>query len=136
VRDAFSYLWAARKGLSEIEIREIVGNNDEPLPGAFWSPLYLAVEKSLVNRSGLLSFSHEYIRTAVKKKYLQAESEERQSHLDIADYFEKKELNNRKVEELPWQLSKVSNAKSWNRLADLSKNPSFFIAAWIQTSLM
>ena len=127
VRDSFSYLWAARKGLSEIELREILGSNGEPLPGALWFPLYLAAEKSLVNRSGLLSFSHDYLRTAVQKRYLKEEGEEQDLHILLADYFEKRELSKRKVEELPWQLAK---AKSWNRLADLLTDPSFFNMAW------
>jgi Domain of unknown function (DUF4062)/NACHT domain len=127
VRDSFSYLWAARKGLSEIEIREMLGNNGELLPGAFWSPLYLAAEKSLVNRSGLLSFSYDYLRTAVQKRYLKEEGEEQDLHILLADYFEKRELSKRKVEELPWQLAQ---AKSWNRLVDLLTDPSFFEMAW------
>jgi nephrocystin-3 len=114
VRDAFSNLWAARKGLSDIELREILGHDGKPLPGAFWFPLYLAAEKSLVvNRSGLLNFSHDYLRNAVEKRYLKEEGEEQRYHRLLADYFEKRELSKRKVEELPWQLSK---AKSWNRL--------------------
>ncbi|KKH95927.1 hypothetical protein EO95_11555 [Methanosarcina sp. 1.H.T.1A.1] len=127
VTDTFSYLWAARKGLSEIELREMLGSNGDPLPGALWSPLYLAAEKSLVNRYGLLSFSHDYLRTAVKKRYLETEGEEQDLHLLLADYFEKRELSKRKVEELPWQLGK---AKSWNMLADLLIDPSFFEMAW------
>ena len=127
VRDSFSYLWAARKGLSEIELREILGSNGEPLPGALWFPLYLAAEKLLVNRSGLLSFSHDYLRTVVQKRYLKEEGEEQDLHILLADYFEKRELSKRKVEELPWQLAQ---AKSWNRLVDLLTDPSFFNMAW------
>jgi hypothetical protein len=69
VQDTFSYLWAARKGLSQIELLEMLGSNGEPLPGALWSPLYLAAEKSLVNRAGLLSFSHDSLRACLKIKF-------------------------------------------------------------------
>ena len=127
VRDTFSCLWAARKGLSQIELLEMLGSNGEPLLRAFWSPLYLAAEKSLVNRSGLLSFSHDYLRIAVKKRYLKTESEEQQYYLLLADYFEKRELGERKVEELPWQFAQ---AKLWNRLVNLLTDPSFFETAY------
>lgn len=127
VRDIFSYLWASRNGLSQIELLEILGSDGDQLSGALLSPLYLSAEKSLVNRSGLLSFSHYYFKTAVKKRYLEAKGEEQRYHLLLASYFEKRELGKRKVEELPWQLSR---AESWNRLVDLLTDSSFFNAIW------
>src|SRR5712692_6970603 len=58
VREAMSLLWAARRGLSEAELLELLGSTRGPLLRALWSPFYLAVEPSLVNRSGLINFSH------------------------------------------------------------------------------
>ena len=55
VREAFTLLWAARWGLSEAELLELLGS-DGPLPRAYWSPLYLAAEHSLVSRTGLIGF--------------------------------------------------------------------------------
>jgi len=70
VREAMSLLWAARRGLSEAELLELLGSNGEPLPGAYWSPLYLAAEQSLVSRAGLIGFFHDYLRQAVRSRYL------------------------------------------------------------------
>ena len=34
VREALSLLWAARRGLSEAELMDLLGGNGEPLPGS------------------------------------------------------------------------------------------------------
>ena len=111
VREAMSLIWASRRGLSETELLELLGKDKEPMPRAYWSPLYLAAEESLVSRSGLLNFFHDYLRKAVEDRYfhdtekkcLDAEKK-RQKHLQLADYFEKRPLDERKADELPWQL--------------------------------
>jgi len=114
VRRALSMLRAARFGLSEVELLEVLGEPDQPLPGRFWSPLSLALESSLVNRDGLLSFYHDYLRQAVEERYLKDEQSQTNAHLTLADYFDRqKEITERKLDELPWQLSK---AKDWQRL--------------------
>ncbi len=128
VRDTMSLLWAARWGLTQAELLELLGNDTEPLPGAYWSPLYLAAQQSLVNRSGLIAFFHDYLRQAVQHRYLATEEGQRAAHLLLADYFEDRPLSPRKIEELPWQLSQ---ARSWRRLCDLLANPYFLEAAWL-----
>ena len=124
VRDAMRLLWAARRGLSEAELLELLGTEGaplqhayitgaglkilyelgkegRPLQHAYWSPLYLAAEQSLVFRSGLIGFSHDYFRKAVLEKYLPAGQDQQAAHLDLADYFETRELGARKIDELP-----------------------------------
>jgi tetratricopeptide (TPR) repeat protein len=127
VRDAMSLLWAARRGLSEAELLDLLGSDGDPLPGAYWSPLYLAADQSLVNRSGLLGFFHDYLRRAVERRYLGNEEPRRAAHLAVADYFEGRDLGLRKVDELPWQLAR---AGVWGRLSALLADSSFFGAAW------
>ena len=127
VKDAMSLLWAARRGLSESELMDLLGARDQPLPRAHWSPLYLAAEQSLVSRSGLLGFSHDYFRRAVHDRYLPVEHEQRDAHLRLVEYFAEGEPGMRKIDELPWQLAK---AKSWDRLAALLSDRAFLVAAW------
>jgi tetratricopeptide (TPR) repeat protein len=127
VRDAMSLVWAARRGLSEAELMDLLGSDGQPLPRAHWSPLYLAAEQSLFNRSGLIGFSHDYFRQAVRERYLSTEPQERAAHLRLADYFEARELGDRKVDELPWQLAE---ARAWERLGALLAEPLLFVAAW------
>ncbi|MGH9971815.1 MAG: tetratricopeptide repeat protein [Pyrinomonadaceae bacterium] len=127
VRETMTLLWAARRGLSEAELLELLGTNQEPLPQAHWSPLYLAAEGSLVSRSGLIGFVHDYVRQAVEDKYASGEQRQQQAHVRLADYFESQYLGARKIDEMPWQLAE---AKSWQRLCDLLADRQFLTAAW------
>ncbi len=127
VQDALSLIWASRMGMSEKELLEILGEIHKPLPQAFWSPLFLALEESLVNRQGLQNFFHDYLRNAVYKKYIQNNINEKLIHEKIASYFEQTELDFRKIDELPWQLMK---AEKWDKLAKVLQDLEFINEAF------
>ncbi|HGE73204.1 TPA: DUF4062 domain-containing protein, partial [Candidatus Poribacteria bacterium] len=127
VKDAMSLIWASRRGLSEVELMDLLGKDGEPLQRAYWSPLYLASDQSLVSRSGLIGFFHDYLRSAVERKYLKTEDDKRKEHSLLADYFAKQKLNARRIDEQPWQLAQ---AKEWKRLYDLLSDLPFFNSAW------
>lgn len=126
VRDSFSAIWAARQGLSESELLDLLGQNGEPLPHVYWSPLYLAAERSLVSHSGLLTFFHDYLRQAVRDRYLGGEQQQHDIHIRLANYFAARELSQRKIAELPWQLTQ---AQEWDRLAGILGDLPFIGAA-------
>jgi tetratricopeptide (TPR) repeat protein len=126
VHEAMSLFWAARHGLSEVELLELLGK-EKPLPHAYWSPLYLASEQALVSRSGLFGFFHNYLRKAVQNRYLPSEEEQRGYHLRLADYFDNREPGTRRADEEPWQLYE---AKAWERLYRLLIDLRFFDVAW------
>jgi nephrocystin-3 len=119
VKNAMSLVWASRRGLSETELLELLS-----MPRAIWSPLYLALEESLVTRSGLLNFFHDFLRKAAENHYLRAQELKHAAHLRIADYFEKKEVDDRKVDELPWQLKE---AEEWERLKNCVSEIEIFL---------
>jgi tetratricopeptide (TPR) repeat protein len=125
VRDAMASIWAARRGLSESELRDLLGADGNPLPSALWSPLFHAAGRSLMGHAGLLGFFHEYFREAVRDRYLSTLAEQRAAHLRLADYFAPRE-GPRKIEELPWQLAR---AHEWDRLRDLLAELPFLEAA-------
>ena len=127
VGEAMSLLWAARRGLAEAELLELLGTDGEPLPSAYWSPLYVAVGRSFVNRSGLLGFSHPQLRAAVANRYLPTEEQRRAAHLSLADYFGARDPGGRSIGELPWQLAEGG---AWKRLARLLGDLTFFERAW------
>jgi len=122
VREAMSLLWATRRGLSEAELLDLLGSDGEPLPSAQWSPLHLAAGRSLTNRDGLIGFSHDYLRRAIRDRYLMTEEARDAAHLRLADYFDPRRDTRRGLDELPWQLAESS---SWQRLRDLLADPSF-----------
>jgi len=127
VRESLTRLWAARRGLSEIELLESLGTAGSPLPRAVWSPLYLAAGDALVNRGGLLTFAHDFLREAVRDAYLPDETREQAAHRILAAYFETQQLGQRQLDELPWQWQ---GAAEWQKLADLLAQRSFFDALW------
>ncbi len=128
VGEAMSLLWAARRGLSEAELLDLLGSEARPLPRAHWSPLYLAAEASLVDRSGLLGFLHDYLRQAVERRYVPSAEAQRAVHLRLADYFHGRGvLDTRRVDEEAWQLAQ---ARAWERLYALLAGLPFFNAAW------
>ena len=102
VREAMALIWAARQGLSEAELLGILGRRGAPLPRAHWAPLALAAEPMLVNRSGLLRFSHDYVREAVRQEYLPRPRDQRTVHRRLADHFEHRRVGRRRLPSLRW----------------------------------
>jgi tetratricopeptide (TPR) repeat protein len=147
VGDTLSLLWAARRGLSETELLEALGNDGQPLPLAVWSPLHLAMSDAVVNRGGLLTFAHDFLRTAARDAYLPTEARQQATHSRLADYFEaqigpreagllgheltrslrKLSITPRVVSELPWQLAEM---QAWNRLYHLLADSAYLAVAW------
>jgi tetratricopeptide (TPR) repeat protein len=125
--DTMRLLWAARHGLSESELADLMGTSTGPLPGAVWSPFYLAVKESLLDRLGLLSFFHQDFRRAVEKRYLPGDEEKRAAHCQLANYFTRSGSTQRRTAELPWHLAAIG---AWAELASLLARPDFLSAAW------
>jgi len=127
VRESLSRLWAARRGLSETELLDSLGTEGSPLPRAAWSPLFLAAIDSMVNRAGLLTFAHDFLREAVREAYLPTTDGEQRAHRILAAYFHVQPQGPRQLDELPWQCQE---AAEWQSLADLLAQPGFFGSLW------
>jgi hypothetical protein len=127
VRDTMAFLWASRSGLTERELLELLKADDDPLPAAVWSPLYLAAESLLVNHSGLLTFVHPEARDAVERAYLPGERDRQWARRRLADYFAQRLWSPRTIEELPWQLTALA---AWEELASVLADPQFLTNAW------
>jgi len=89
VHRALGLMGVAQRGLTESELLELLSNASQPvkqpLPRHYWSPLYLALEDSLVSREGQLGFFHDYLRQAVLREYLDEEHEKNAAHGRMAD---------------------------------------------------
>jgi tetratricopeptide (TPR) repeat protein len=133
VGEALALLWAARRGLTESELLDLL-----VVPRALWSPMYLAAQDSLVVRSGLLGFFHDYLRQAVQERYLVTEQQKTKAHQRLAAYFEHPGVTDRKVDELPWHLYQAGETERLERaLSDLAfsqaiwdKNPFDLYTYW------
>jgi tetratricopeptide (TPR) repeat protein len=109
VRKVMVAMWASRAGLSESELLRITG-----LAPLQWAPINLALAQAFGRNGNRLVFDHDFLRMAVRDRYLPTAEMQRVAHSALADCFlEQKEWNWRKAEELPWQL------KQSDRIQDL-----------------
>lgn len=127
VKDAVSLIWAARRGLSKSELMDLLGSEGKPLPAAYWAPLFLAMEKSCIEKSGLINFFHQYFMKAIEKRYLPNDDYKRIYHVKLAEYFSKQDIKGRRVEEEPWQWAK---SQMWEQLLSLLDNSDFLTFAY------
>jgi hypothetical protein len=127
VRDSLMLLAAARHGLSEAEVLDLLGASGSPLPAAYWSPFFLAVRELFVESSGLLTFFHSEFQKAVRQRYGGTETDLQRWHRVIAEYFYHRPWSPRKIEEFPWQLVRLS---AWDALRDVLADLTFLEQAW------
>lgn len=129
VREVLTLVEASRKGLSEIELRDITGFKHFEL-----TQFISAMDFYFCKKQGLYNFFHNDMSRAVCFRYIEGYFDEEwskhngdnmsfeesqhlwdklvsdvrelraASHLKIADYFEKHNTSIRKIEELPFQL--------------------------------
>ena len=129
VRESLTRLWAARRGLSETELLESLSTQGSSFPRVLWSPLFLAAAEALVNRGGLLTFAHDFLRKAIHAAYLPTLDDQHRAHRALATYFEWQPQGPRQLDELPWQWME---AAEWQRLTDLLARSTFFDTLWDQ----
>lgn len=91
-------IFAARKGLTETELLGITRLNRQDL-----SIVLLAMDYHLSSKTELRNFFHDYLRQAVRARYLNSMKEQQAQHRLLAEYFDQQALDARKAGELPWQ---------------------------------
>ena len=112
VQKVMTALWASRAGLSESELLAIT--KVKPMQ---WAPIDLGLEGAFGRNGERLVFDHNYLRQAVKARYLSTQESQREAHNTIAIYFESRdEWDIRDSEELPWQLiraNRIQELRDW-----------------------
>jgi hypothetical protein len=115
VAEALSLIWAARRGLTENELLELLGSSDKPktrnpkpeirkLLPAIWNPLRSALEDGLVDRGGILNFAHDFLRAAIETAHVPEEPKRDELRIRLATFFEAEPVTARSCDELPWLL--------------------------------
>lgn len=130
VQNALRFIYVSRKGISEQELLDLLSPDKKTrLPVYYWSPFYLAFENSFVNHSGLINFSHDYLKKAVWETYIQTSEEEKKIHRHAASYYLARgnPISKRIADELPWHL--VSSGQ-FKRLFKLLLEPDIFNYMW------
>ncbi len=114
VGDVLSLLWAARRGLSEAELRELLQADDGEQGIIRWEPILHACGRLLANHSGRYTIRHNAIRAAIQTAYLPSvERNQHPWHQRLAQYFEGQPASPRVLEELPWHYAA---AQDWDLL--------------------
>jgi hypothetical protein len=107
VRSSLSFIWAARSGLSETELFDLLGNGVEPLARAKCIPFFRAARSIIVERSNFLSFAHREVRDAVFYIYLSAREARQTAHHRLEEYFKAQHPTARALDELQWQREQL-----------------------------
>jgi tetratricopeptide (TPR) repeat protein len=128
VQISLSLLWSSRRGLTETELLDLLGHDQNPLPRAAWTPFFLAAESSLIGRGGRLDFFHSYLREAVERRCLATKERRQSCHRALAHYFLQRPAKfQRTLEELPWQWMR---AEAWEELKNLLTGMGVFLCLW------
>ena len=118
LRFTLSVLWASRAGLSEKELLQL--SNLKP---AQWSLIRNALSEALMESGGRLTFAHDYLRSAVRTRYLATALKQKQAHVTVAQWFGQQPVDQRAAEELPYQWQQ---AEEWKRLKASLTNRAMF----------
>ncbi|MEY4654561.1 MAG: hypothetical protein RI884_3142 [Pseudomonadota bacterium] len=120
VRAAMTAIWASRAGLTEGEILALAG-----LVPATWAPIRNALDEALLEANGRITFAHDYLRVAVKDRYLPDLTSQRAAHRRLARWFASLPPQARRAEEEPWQWQQ---AQDWPRLRRCLSDQDMFLA--------
>ena len=107
VKVAMSALWASRAGLTEKEILGVAN-----LSPRVWAAMRLAMDESLLEIAGRITFAHDYVSLAVRDRYIQSATLQQFAHRHIGKWFTKQPLDSRRVEEEPFQWEAAGYIKT------------------------
>ncbi|XP_063951363.1 uncharacterized protein LOC129253865 [Lytechinus pictus] len=99
VKDTTTAIWCSHRGMSENELMTML-----KVPSAVWSPFYLSLEENLINRNGLVNFFHDHLRQAVESRYLPTEEDKCKMYLELANFFNAQDIDDRYADEVPYLL--------------------------------
>lgn len=129
VATTLSLVWAARRGLSELELLQILGTRKNPLPHGVWTPLHAVLAEGLYQRGSLWTLANDALRDAVRDEFLPQPADRHAAHNRLAIYFglHSQKCPPRELDERPWQLAE---SQRWTDLARVLSDPMIFPEAW------
>jgi hypothetical protein len=107
VCQSLSLIWAARRGLSEAELLDLLGQGDQPLPQLAWKSFYRAAKTFFVHRSGCLTFVNDYVRDAVCCRFVPTHEAKKATHRRLEEFFKGRQPSPRNLDELKWQREQL-----------------------------
>jgi hypothetical protein len=122
VKAAMTAIWASRAGLIEKEILGIAN-----LTPATWAAMRHALNEALLETNGKITFAHNYVRLAIKDRYLHSVKLQKSVHRALVRWFSSQPADARRAQEEPWQLHKLGAHK---RIRKVLVNPLIFLELW------
>ncbi|KAK5578408.1 hypothetical protein RB653_008079 [Dictyostelium firmibasis] len=111
VSEFLKFIWAGRRGVEMSMLSTLLLKKD--IDPSEWGSLLVLMEAYITSSSGVISFLNEDISKAVEKKYITTPKISIEIHSNLAEAFEQSgDLDERKVEEYPYQLLKSENWES------------------------
>jgi nephrocystin-3 len=98
VQLAMEAIWASREGLFQDELLAIA-----KLAPARWAQIQNALDESIYESSGKITFGHDYLRKAVEDRYGLTGKRKLKLHRRLAEWYAQREVDERVADELPWQ---------------------------------
>jgi nephrocystin-3 len=125
VQESLCLIGAARRGLSEGELVDLLGDDGTPLPRVEWTPFVLAAESALINHNGQLTFAHLHLKAAVHARWLDQLGVMDAVRTRLVCFFRDcTPLDDRRVDELPWLLTELQD---WDGLRDVLTDIPMFL---------
>ncbi|HIP13485.1 MAG TPA: tetratricopeptide repeat protein [Arcobacter sp.] len=103
VKEIISLIHISRDGLNENNLLEMIEQHKRVDRYEFY-PILLVLEEHLIDRNGLYTFSHDYIKEAVEEKYVWSDEVKNDYRRKLINYFENQDIDLQRVRELPFQL--------------------------------
>ncbi|MBF0407112.1 MAG: tetratricopeptide repeat protein [Candidatus Riflebacteria bacterium] len=120
---AFSYIFESRRGISELELRELISLSDALPRPEFWYPFVRELRRHLKVSSGLFRFGQNYFRAFFQKAYLSDPAFKNLVRQQLGDYFIAREPSPRTTSEALFQFKKL---EAWEKIYETLSNPAFF----------
>jgi tetratricopeptide (TPR) repeat protein len=91
-------IWASRSGLTE---KEIIGL--AKITPVTWAFIRSSLDEALQDTGGKITIVHDYVRSAIKNRYLPTAQHQAKAHASLGSWFRTRTLNDGRVYEEPWQ---------------------------------
>ncbi|MEP9387286.1 DUF4062 domain-containing protein [Mesorhizobium sp. KR9-304] len=124
-------LSAARSGLTERELQDILGVAGKPLPMMRLSAILLPLRPYLLDRRGVLSIAYPSLEAAVGARYRRGRDASHERS-ELISHFLSNRLTPRSIDELPWLIAMNRDAAAAQTLAG---DMSFLAAAMERDSV-
>jgi tetratricopeptide (TPR) repeat protein len=122
IRKLLVPMWASRRGLSETELLECSGGTRID-----WIRVLLGLQESLIQRSGFHALANEYLREAIRRKFLPTKAHESCARAELVRWLAEHATIERRSDEIPWLLAKDND---WKSLLSVLSDPDLFGALW------